>query len=116
VSRRRTWVDGRAPVACSECPKRIGQAPTANGGRPRKTCGEVCALKRQRRLAGEALFADQAEATRWWLALHEDQRTAAMAWARENPPDASWRGGRQLWAYFNRAAFSCERVVVSGVR
>lgn len=101
---------------CSECPKLIITGTGRRGGRARKTRGKGCLMKRSRRMATEVVHADVAEATRWWLALTEDQRTAAMAFVRSEPPPYGFRGGKQLWSYFNRAAFSCEQRVVSGVR
>jgi hypothetical protein len=70
-------------------------------------------MARDRRRAREARDADAAEAKAWWLSLTEEQRLAAMAHVRRNPPPPNFAGGKQLWAYFSRAAFSCERVPVS---
>lgn len=103
-------------VICSECGGGFLAPLKRRTGRPRKTCETRCALARNRRLAAEVVEADRAEAARWWLGLDFDQRDAAMAWVAGNPTPPNFRGGRQLWAYFNRAAFSCEQRVVSGVQ
>jgi hypothetical protein len=76
--------------------------------RPRKTCSAACYTARKVRRQ-RALLADHvAESARWWLSLGFSGRCAASAWARVNSPPAWFKGGRSLWAYCNRSAFSCE--------
>lgn len=106
----------KAPVTrvavCSEC---NGPASFVSHGRPRKTCGSTCALARQRRLTQAARHAEKDAARNWWLGLTEEQRLAAMAFVRREPPPADWHGGKQGWAWVCREAFSCEGAVTAGV-
>jgi len=108
-------VKSRQLRACTECRKLIIVGSTPRGGRPRKTCGWDCYLARNRRLAKEARCSDAADIATWWLALSEEQRLAAIAHVRANPPPTDFIGGRHAWAYYSRAAFSCEGRVVSEV-
>lgn len=102
-------------VECSECRDVFQSARRGRSGRPRKTCDVACAMKRNRRIATERLQADTAEATAWWLSLSLGARGAVGAWLKTEPPPSGWTGGKVLWAYFCRSAFTWEQRAASGV-
>lgn len=95
----------RRVTACRECNKPIESGAT---GRPRVVCSHECERARRNRERLEVKNADAKEAGAWWDRLTWDQRCAAVAWARRNPAPSGFTGGRYVWAYFNRAEFSCE--------
>lgn len=99
-------------AVCSEC---NALASFSSQGRPRKTCGATCAMARRNRMTRAERQEDVHASQRWWLGLTEEQRLAAMAFCRREPVPRNWHGGKQGWAWVNRATFSCEGAVVSGV-
>ena len=100
-------------LACSECSALL--LPRRGAGRPRVVCSSKCGITRRHRRAREVVAEQGVEVARWWLGLSEEQRLAAMAHVKVNPPPKYWLGGRHAWAYFSRAAFSCEGRVTSEV-